>query len=107
MPRVSDPQGGPMAERRYIIVELSDAKALADAARANTGQRLDPVINRIDAETGGDIEEIVAEMKSLPICHACVVEGQEHSCWVPYAQKLGRRLRRLVERAGHVAPAAS
>ena len=54
---------------------------------------------RFDAETGGDLGEVVELLKGLPICAACDLEGQASSCQSVAAHKLGRRLRRLVERA--------
>lgn len=89
-------------EKRYVILELSDAKALASQARSlaeGHASSVDPILERIEAETGADIEDIVAQLKGLDFCHACVVEGQQQYCECLTAHKLGRRLSRLVDRA--------
>lgn len=91
-------------DKRYVILELSDAKALADfvsksfsAYAAPTA--MTPVIERIAAETGADMEDIVAQLKGIETCAACVIESQEDYCVCWKANKLGRRLSRLVDRA--------
>lgn len=88
-----------MSEKRYIIMELGDAKALALNASAGHDERIQRVIDRIENETGADVEDIVAQLKSIDACPACVIEGQQHSCCAWHANKLGRRLSRLVDRA--------
>lgn len=89
-------------ETRYIVMELSDAKLLASVAVPSTSdKRASEIINRIDTETGADIEEIVNQLKGMNICHACVVENQEQSCESIQARQLGRRLSRLLDRANH------
>jgi hypothetical protein len=85
--------------KRYIILELEDAKALALNASAGFDEQVARVIDRIDAETGADIADIVAQLKGIKACPACVIEGQESSCCAWHANKLGRRLSRLVDRA--------
>lgn len=91
--------GGKVSEKRYVIMELEDAKALASNASAGFDDRVQRVIDRIEAETGADIEDIVAQLKGIEPCHACVVESQERYCVCWGANKLGRRLSRLVDRA--------
>lgn len=91
-----------MKDERYVIVRLSDAKILARCASAfalllpadtrRTAQRL------LD-ETGADMRDIVEQLRNMPFCAACRHEGQEHSCNALHTNRLGRRLRRLVERA--------
>ncbi|MDE1139998.1 MAG: hypothetical protein PW999_10145 [Paraburkholderia tropica] len=88
-----------MGDKRYIIMELSDAKALALNASAGFDEQVARVIARIEAEEGADVEDIVAQLKAIDACPACVVEGQEQSCCAWHANKLGRRLKRLVDRA--------
>ena len=78
---------------RYIILRLDDAKALAQ------GQAAPGVLARIREETGGDMEEIASLLMGLRFCHACVVECQQQYCESLSANQLGRRLRRLIERA--------
>lgn len=80
---------------KYIIVTLDDAKVIAKHLPNG------PIKDRFEFETGADIQEIVDRLKSMSHCHACEVEGQTHYCQVNYARKLGRRLRRLLERARH------
>jgi hypothetical protein len=82
-------------------MKLSEAKALAQAARGNANKEVASIISRINEETGGDIQEISDMLKATETCHACVVEGQEHTCESIGTKKLGRRLMRLIERANH------
>ena len=91
-----------MSEKRYIIMELSDAKALALNASAGFDELVARTIDRIEAETGADIEDIVAQLKGLEVCAACAIESQEQYCVCWRANKLGRRLSRLVGRANGV-----
>jgi hypothetical protein len=95
-----------ISEKRYVILELSDAKALALNASAGFDERVVRTIDRIEAETGADIEDIVTQLKHFEACPACVIEGQERSCCAWHAQKLGRRLSRLLDRANGIAPKA-
>lgn len=88
-----------MSERRYILMELSDAQRLAQAVPVLRRQPVLKTFQRIMGETGGDFEEIANMLKALPICHACVVEGQHQYCNSLDANKLGRRLQRLIKRA--------
>ncbi|MEX3764499.1 hypothetical protein [Paraburkholderia phenoliruptrix] len=89
----------PASTKRYIIMELDDAKQLALNASAGFDERVARTIDRINAETGADMEDIVAQLKGIDTCHACLVEGQEAYCVCWEANKLGRRLSRLVDRA--------
>lgn len=85
--------------KRYVILELDDAKLLALNASAGHDERLQKVIDRINHETGADIEDIVERLKAMPMCEACAIEGQEEYCNCWSGLKLGRRLGRLVDRA--------
>ncbi len=102
-----------MANQRYVLVTLEDAHLIA-AALAQTGAhrgglrdeagednsgKLAAIYDRLVRENGADMHEIIDAFRTMPFCHACRVEGQEESCNVLAAQKLGRRLRRLLERA--------
>ncbi|WP_150619352.1 hypothetical protein [Pandoraea horticolens] len=80
-------------------MELEDAKQLALNASAGIDERVARTIARIESETGADIEDIVAQLKAIEPCGACVIESQQHNCVCWHANKLGRRLRRLIERA--------
>ena len=78
---------------KYIIMRLSDAKAIAD--------HLPPgkIKDRIESETGAEVKEIAEKLKKSDFCSACVIEGQQHNCEALATRKLGRRLLRLVGRA--------
>lgn len=82
----------------YIIMELSDAKLLASQVTSADEHTRD-ILNRIEAETGADIEDIVLQLKAMEPCHACVVESQQEYCICWRGNKLGRRLSRLIDRA--------
>jgi hypothetical protein len=56
-------------------------------------------VDRLRADTGADIEEIVALLKKAPTCPACTIEAQERSCIAIRVRALGRRLARLLQRA--------
>lgn len=97
----------PASDRRYVVLTVEDAAAIAGALDRSSPD-LARIAERLEADTGGNIEEIVDILKRLPHCSACVIEGQEDSCRVHEAQKQGRRLRRLLERArGERAPGRS
>lgn len=86
---------------RYIVVTLDDAQAIAAAlppAPFGDGP-IARIRDRLRADTGADMQEIVDTLSALPICAACNIEAQESSCHSLDARKLGRRLRRLLERA--------
>ena len=92
-----------MSTKRYIIITLDDAKVIAQYMRQFqpapyevTHKR---ILDRFDQETGADIEEIVGLLKGMETCAACNIEGQAASCCALEAQKLGRRLKRLLDRA--------
>jgi hypothetical protein len=92
-----------MSERRYVVLTLDDAKALAAASTGVINVR--QIRERLMQETGADMDDIVQQFKELEICAACSVEGQERSCVVHVARQQGRRLKRLLERArGERAP---
>lgn len=99
-----------MTAKKYMIVSLPQAKALLDAVKNGWGEEFSAeraqyaraLLERIENETGADIEEIVSDLKGLNTCHACVVEGQESYCCSINAKKIGRRLNRLVERANGI-----
>ncbi len=91
---------------RYIILTLDDAKLLELSARGGAwstehAAQMALILDRIGDETGADITDIVDQLKQLPTCMACRIEGQERSCNCLHAQKLGRRLSRLVDRANY------
>ncbi|MBB5547561.1 hypothetical protein [Paraburkholderia fungorum] len=69
-----------MGDKRYVILDLSDAKALALNASAGFGEQVARVIERLEAETGADVEDIVAQLKGLEACAACIIESQEPYC---------------------------
>lgn len=54
---------------------------------------------RADGDTGGDFLEIADSLKQMTVCAACNIEAQARFCVAIYAQKLGRRLKRLIDRA--------
>lgn len=60
---------------------------------------IEDVRKRLAEDAGGDFEDIAAQLKNLPICAACSIEGQAGNCVALAANKLGRRLQRLIERA--------
>lgn len=100
----------------YIVVKLTDAKKLAEIIREEVFEEdgahayvlcdlefrlreVAPLLKRIDNESGADIKDIVDQLKHMDICPACAIEGQQHSCSAHDARKLGRRLKRLLDRA--------
>jgi hypothetical protein len=96
--------------QRYVIVTLEDAKHIAAALTwtrlvhtiaVNTDalRIIERIIDRFRREEGADIEDIVARLKGAGVCAACEIEGQAAHCTALEAQKQGRRLRRLLERA--------
>lgn len=86
-----------MTTKRYMIITLPQAKALLDAVKSGWGEEFSAeraqyaraLLERIEHETGADIEEIVSDLKGLCTCEVCAIE----------AKRIGRRLNRLVERA--------
>jgi len=91
---MSQPQK-PTSER-YLILRVEDAHKLARSPE--TGDDI-VIAENVLADTGGDIAEIADLLKGLEICCACSNESQQRSCSSPTANKLGRRLRRLLDRA--------
>lgn len=83
---------------KYIILRMSDVKLILNSLNKDD-QSLEHITKRFENETGADIEEIVELLKMLPLCGACVIEGQKHNCQSILAWKYGRRLKRLVDRA--------
>lgn len=107
---------------RYMLLSVDDARWLAQAVDGCAGRgpstdynsvtgRMNgrDVVGRLEAEEGGDFEELVALLKKCAPCAAGVIEGI--GCGASFeAQKIGRRLDRLLERAqpggrGHRLPA--
>lgn len=95
---------------RYIVLTLDDAHAIATVLTlARRGDPIDAsekdratlrrIEDRLTHETGADMQEIVDTLVTLRICAACEHEGRALFCASLDAQKLGRRLRRLLERA--------
>lgn len=89
-----------MASKRYIIMELSEAKALVDLAKPKFSiftifHPLRRVFKRIEAETGADIQGLVDQLKSCEPCPG----GAENACIDTDVKKIARRLSRLIERA--------
>lgn len=97
--RWNSPQRIINPDLRYVILELSDAKALALNASAGFDERVARVLGRLEAETGSDVEDIVAQLKALEPCGACVHESMERYCVCWRGNRLGRRIARLVDRA--------
>ncbi len=93
---------------RHIIVTLDDAKIIARVLKAS---RLGPdsgavvrIVQRFESEEGADLVDMVEVLKKVPICAACEGEGQAEYCSSLDAQKQGRRLRRLLDRAAGARP---
>lgn len=85
---------------RYILLSVDDAEILAGILNI-TGlhEQESRLFNRLTKDTGGDFEDIAAQLKKTEICCACEVECQEHTCTAIQTQALGRRLQRLINRA--------
>jgi hypothetical protein len=81
-------------DTRYVVMTLEDARRAAVALPEG-----DPVRVRMAVETGADMADIARQLRDMSLCAACVIEAQESDCHVLGAQQLGRRLRRLLERA--------
>jgi hypothetical protein len=88
------------ASPRHLVIAATDAARIAAALRDAKDPDLRRIGDRLAADAGGDMREIADQLKALDICGACWVEGQSASCYSLQAQKLGRRLARLIERAG-------
>lgn len=103
-----------MSKRRYVILTLEDARELVNhIVRSGVFKWLADdetrgiirIYERLRDDTVADIEDIVGQLKRLDLCAPCVIEGMPEGCCAHDAQKLGRRLSRLLERArGERAP---
>jgi len=90
---------------KYVIVRLDDIHGLLKLCNTRTDSaHMKSVIDRLKNETGGDIQNVVDEMKATGICHVCMTECQEHNCTSIYTNHLGRRLSRLLDRANTARP---
>ena len=78
---------------KYLLITTDDAQIIAK--HLPEGQ----LKERLETDAGGDFEEISEKLRKLDFCFACGIEGQEHDCESLVANKLGRRLRRLIWRA--------
>lgn len=92
---------------KYIVIKLSEVKLLYsilnNLSENELKKKVPPeLLERFNNETGADIEDIANQLKKLPLCPACILEGQERSCKSLDAQKLGRRLYRLIQRANYI-----
>ena len=94
-----------LARPRYLVITINDAHIIAAALLAEEAPEAKRIRARMSEDTGADLGEIVELLKGLDICAACNIEGQASSCQSITAHKLGRRLRRVVERAGPGVPA--
>lgn len=92
-----------LADAHLIAGALARTQAHRGALREKIGEdasaTLGLIHDRLNTESGADVEEIVRHLKDLAFCPACRIEAQERHCSVLEAQKQGRRLRRLLERA--------
>ena len=93
-----------MLNEKYIIIQLSEVKYIKELLKEYIPKEKIPekIIDRFENETGADIEDIATQLKKLPLCAACKIESQEDSCRSLDAQKLGRRLYRLINRAHYI-----
>lgn len=78
---------------KYLLITVDDARAIAPHLPEGRLKQ------RLTKDTGGDFNDIVHRLKKLPTCMACDIEGQQHDCFSLVANKIGRRLKRLVTRA--------
>jgi hypothetical protein len=93
---------------RYVVLTLRDAQDLGTLLRLveqgapvhDEGRLLALALGEgLRHDTGDDAQEIADLLQRMPICGACSREGVASRCEVTDARKLGRRLRRLLERA--------
>lgn len=47
-----------------------------------------------------NLRRIAEYLKRLPLCHACVVEGQQHDCMCIESRFMGREILRTLDRDG-------
>lgn len=87
------------SRRLYLIISVDDARLIAESLPISYEPRLQAIRDRLCQDTGADIEEMASRLKQIPVCQACSIEGQKEHCEVVFAQKQGRRLWRLIERA--------
>lgn len=84
---------------KYLLISHEDAETLAKILESHRGADAKRLRERFKVDTGGDFEEIAMLLKKQEICAACNIEGQASHCMSLDAQKLGRRLQRLIDRA--------
>lgn len=89
---------------KYVLLTVEDALLLAlcviEGLPCDERQlRAYAVAKNLRGDTGGDLEQITDTLKGLPICVACRHESMDKHCESLTAQKTGRRISRLVERA--------
>jgi hypothetical protein len=82
--------------KRYMLLSVDDARELAKSPETAIDRQ---IADSVNADTGGDFQEIADLLKAIPICTACNHEGMASNCNALDARKLGRRLARLIERA--------
>jgi hypothetical protein len=87
------------APARHLVITAADAARLAAALAGATDPDLRRIGDRLAVDTGGDMREIAGLLKHLEVCAACNIEGQARSCNSLEAQRIGRRLSRLIDRA--------
>lgn len=102
-----------MSQDKYIILKLADGKQLGQFLRENisscTGSsggvdmdRLKVLTDRFEDEEGADIEEIVAILKGEKTGTFGPIQKGRYVDYEHHIKALGRRLERLLVRAGHV-----
>lgn len=84
---------------KHLLITAADAARIASALQHATDTELRRIGDRLATDTGGDLEDIADNLKRLTLCAACVLEGQQAHCSALNAQKIGRRLTRLIGRA--------
>ena len=92
-PAEEDKEVSEILDRKYIILSVEDVKYITNFLPEGI------IKAKFKQETGADIREIAYNLKHTPICGACRIECQQHNCESLNAQKLGRRLQRLIDRA--------
>lgn len=89
---------------KYTLLSVNDANAIYSIIAKYTDTKALPgravnLIDRLCTDTGGDVREIALKLKSLEVCFACLNEGEGDCCAALLANRLGRRLSRLIDRA--------